>query len=140
MTLTIERRHAAQSALNLDILNHVARHEPCSFESLFTLFGEATHDQEARARFQKRLSYLTFSGQLQITNRNGQRHWCAPLADEAPETAAVPAESSPAWVGSVAQSPRNDVMHCPVYVPGRAPVLRPGALDFKRLGSVGDRC
>lgn len=139
MTLTIERRHAAQSALNLNILNHVAQHEPCGFEALFNLFGEV-HHQEARARFQKRLSYLTFSGQLQITNRNGQRHWCAPLAEEAPETAAEPDESQPAWVGSVAASPMNDVMHCPVYVPERAPVLRPGATDFKRLGSVGDRC
>ena len=140
MTLTIERSHAGQSALNLEILNHVAQYEPCSFEALFALFGEVAHDQEARTRFQKRLSYLTFSGQLQITNRNGQRHWCAPLAGEPPETAAVPDEALPAWVGSVAQSPRNDVMHGDVYVPERAPALRAGALDFKRYASVGDRC
>lgn len=140
MTLTIERTHGGQSLLNLDILNHVAQHESCGFEALFALFGEVPHDQEARTRFSKRLSYLTFSGQLQITNRNSQRHWCAPQAVEAPEPAVVSEEALPAWVGSVAPSPRNDVMHCPVYVPDRAPVLRPGAMDFKRFASRGDRC
>lgn len=140
MTVTIERIHAAQSSLNLQILNHVAQHEPCGFEALFTLFGEAPHDRDARARFSKRLSYLTYSAQLQITNLNGKRHWCAPLGDEAPEPATEPVDAQPAWVGSVVPSPMNDVMHCPAYVPACAPVLRPGALDFKRLASRGDRC
>jgi hypothetical protein len=33
-----------------------------------------------------------------------------------------------------------DVMRAPVWQPGRGPVLRPGALDFKAVPSQGVRC
>lgn len=129
-----------QSPLTKNILDHLAAHAPCNFDALFDLFGDGDRDRVAKNRMHQRLSYLVCQGLLQASTRHGQRYWGAPQADEAPEPDAAPADAPAAWIGSVAQPPRIDVMRCPVYVPERAPVLRAGALDFKRHASVGDRC
>ena len=36
--------------------------------------------------------------------------------------------------------PQYDRMHGPLYVPDAGPALRPGAMDFKRVPTVGLRC
>lgn len=40
----------------------------------------------------------------------------------------------------VVPPPSFDRMHGPLYVPEQAPALRPGAMDFKRVPTVGLRC
>lgn len=133
MTTSLPQR---QSLLTRNILDHLAEHAPCNFDVLFDLFGGALCDRAAKNRMHQRLSYLVCKGLLQASSRHGQRYWGLPQA----EPDAAPVDAPPAWAGSVAQPPRIDVMHCPVYVPDRAPALRAGALDFKRHASVGDRC
>lgn len=133
----IECRQYAQRQQNLELIDHVARHEPCSFEALMNLFGEAPGDGAARLRFQKRLSYLVSRGNLRPINHGGQRHWCVPQLATSAETGAPPADE---WVGIVAPSSQIDVMHCGDYVPEPGPVTRSGALDFKRIASVGYQC
>lgn len=127
-----------QSEQTKNILAHLAENEPCNFDALFALFGGELCDRVAKNRMHQRLSYLVCKGLLRATSRHGQRYWGVPRADDSSEPNTD--QDPPAWVGSVAQSPGNDVMHCPVYVPDQGPALRRGALDFKRYASVGDRC
>jgi len=53
--------------------------------------------------------------------------------------AAAEEEVTPEF-SAVAQSPRYDLLRCSLYVPEAGPTLRPGALDFKRIATVGLRC
>lgn len=41
---------------------------------------------------------------------------------------------------NVALPQQINVMHGPVYRPEPSPVLRPGALDYRRIASRGYRC
>ena len=43
-------------------------------------------------------------------------------------------------VAAVVQAPCFDRIRAPAYMPERSPALRPGALDYKRLPTVGLRC
>ncbi len=146
----VARTHPAQSALNLALLNHVVTHEPCAFDELFNLFGDKPLDGAAKLRFSKRLSYLVNGGKLCLMNHGGRRHWCVPQIDSETDSealegaldcpAATLAAQAKKWVGTVAPPRRHSVMHGELYKPEAQASLRPGALDYQRYPSVGDRC
>ena len=137
--LSILRHHAGQSLLNLDILNYVAKNEPCFFDELLDLFGDVKTDQEAALKFRNRLSYLVCSQQLRCTGKGDDKRWYVPQVDRG--IAPLEIEVEPyAYVGTVAAPRQCDVMHGPVYKPSPTPSLRPGALDFKTLPTRGNPC
>jgi hypothetical protein len=135
------RLYHTQSQLNQDILAHVAKYQPCGFGELYDLFGDVQTDNKTKERFRSRLNYLAESGQLQAKGTAGHRRWSLPAdEDESDLIEAFDPAPMPAWLSAPVPSPKNDVMNGPLYVPGAGPVLRPGALDFKRCASRGDRC
>lgn len=139
-TPVIKRSHHAQSLLNLDIINHVAKHAPCGFNELYDLFGDVQTDNTTKERFRSRLNYLAESRQLQAKGTARNRRWSLPceLAPALPE--AFEPVVLPAWLGGTVPPAQYDRMHAPLYVPEAGPALRAGALDFKRFASAGDRC
>ncbi|MGQ0711637.1 MAG: hypothetical protein ACT4NV_18035 [Rhodoferax sp.] len=133
--------------LNQEIVRHVLRYGPCGFAELYDLFGRYQEPcgqrggKRATERFRSRLNYLAHSKQLLATGGAATRRWRAPLQDAQP--AMAPEPSTPAaspWVDALVPPARNDVMHCPVYVPAREPAMRPGSQDYKRCASRGLRC
>lgn len=140
------RNHHAQKQLNLDIVNHVSKYGPCGFIELYDLFGATQGDgKNATERFRTRLNYLSYSCQLVATGTAGARRWRASLnvdlpAGPTPGQLASATTALPTWKGAVVPAPRYDRIHAPAYVPERAPALRAGCQDFKRLASRGDRC
>lgn len=144
------RAHPAQSALNLELINHVATHEPCGFDDLFAVFGGTPLDGAAKLKFSKRLSYLVNGGKLCLMNHGGRRHWCVPQVETEAEAAALEgamdcpattlAEQAKKWVGTVVPPRQHSVMHGALYVPEAETALRPGALDYRRVPTHGVRC
>lgn len=135
----VERSHHAQSPLNADILNHVARYEPCGFGELYDVYGDVQTDNKTKERFRARLNYLAESGQLQAKGTASHRRWYMPSVGVS-ATTAMDEETLPAWLGAVVPPAQNDVMHCASYVPEAGPVTRSGALNFKNIASRGYQC
>jgi hypothetical protein len=62
----------------------------------------------------------------------------APMAEVQP-TEPVAEEQAP-YPAPMVQPPRTNLMTAPTYRPDPGPGLRPGALDYKRVATVGLRC
>ena len=53
---------------------------------------------------------------------------------------ATPVENVVPWVGTIAPPPHYDRIHGPAFTYTLSQPTRPGALDFKRVASVGYSC
>lgn len=132
----IGRSHPARVQLNLDILNHVAKYQPCGFRELNDLFGDAPERLVDTERFRSRLASLTYGGQLIATGAASTKRWRMPL-QACPEHCVAPL---PAYVGVLTPPAQYDRMHGPAYVPPADDSPRAGGLDYKRHASVGFAC
>lgn len=147
-----------QSDINHALLVLVKQCDEASYSLLFDLFGELERNTTAaHTRFSKKLEYLCYTDQLQRTGMGkkavyklghlafkpqpgtalAMRH-CEARSNAAIQEPPIAAEDS--YLFHKAQPIRYDVVHAPVYMPPPTTVLRPGALDFKRVASHGFPC
>lgn len=132
--------------LNRAIVDHLRTAGPCSALALMDLFCEG-ESEDARRAFRKRLNYLADAGALVAIGSWRGRQFDAgppdayiPGADARRVRVRGPAKAPPPPPANVAPPRQVQVMFGPLYVPPRAPALRPGALDFKACASRGHRC
>lgn len=118
----------AQRRVNTALVAYVRKVKRCQLLELYDIFGPEIDSPAARLAFKERLARLVRADLLQTGGRDDARYW-----------ESVPA-CDPALASSLVPARQNDVMHSPVYVPDAGPALRAGALDYKRVASVGDRC
>jgi hypothetical protein len=149
MSDTIQKTHHAQSDTNLALLNLIKQYGQCSYGLLFDQFGDLDLPRnQAHHKFARRLEYLLGQGRIDYSGRGRQRKfWLLevtkprpPALDPASMPALTAAQAAASYLGPKVPPRQVDVMHCDVYVPGPGLALRPGALDFKRHASHGDRC
>lgn len=153
----INAHHHCQRPENIAILNHVQSRGQCTGHDLIALF---CHDPAVRyhhQRFIKKLSYLVDSAQLQrlgsgrwadstftLGERAGRPPASAAKIGRPPKAAAsAPNMSEHAFtyhIPAVATPPAYDAMHAPLYTGTSLVAHRPGALDYKRYASRGNRC
>lgn len=128
-----------QAQLNLDILNHIAKHALCSFDELYTMFspGQSRHD---RGSFKSRLSHLVKSEQLvaQKTDPHNVSSWTFSIGWRAGKLGRqLPQTGRPAGYAGVIVPPRQpNVLKDPGYQPKPVQALRPGSDEFTRLPSL----
>ena len=149
MTDALQKTHHAQSDTNLALLNLVKQYGQCGYGLLFDQFGDLElGTEQAHRKFQKRLEYLVYMDRLEFSGHGRQRKfWLVPaglprpaMLNPACTPALTAAQAAVSYVGPKVPPRQTDVMHADVYVPGPGLALRPGALDFKRHASHGNRC
>lgn len=143
---TITQTHHSQSGKNLAILNHVVAVGSASFTDLAALFMDA-YDNEAdrvraRARLSKRLENMVYHRRLRAVGRGNERTYrVGPEAFDRPATPSFAVVTRTSLHVQEEVVPHDQISRLTVTVlPTRAQVLRPGALDFKRVASYGFRC
>lgn len=151
MTL-IEKNHACQSDVNLALLNLVKQYGSSSYTMLYDQFADLDLDPEtAHAKFVRKLDYMVSLDQLQYTGRGkSRRFFLGPMAGQRPLggkaahdsylPTVVDASLARAYPGPLVPPRQLNPMTAPVYVPPPNPALRPGALDYQRYASFGNRC
>ncbi len=156
----ITRTHSGQCAVNIAILNHVRLQGQASHSELFGLYCiHPLTDERARKQFASKLAYLVYTEQLKREGGQGLEsvfslgHMAGQRPPSSAKAKAVPAKKSVAVAPEDSYLPRHvqaalpvvpprqiDVMHGDTWTPPPAHVARPGAMDFRRYGSRGDRC
>jgi hypothetical protein len=58
----------------------------------------------------------------------------------APQDSYLPEHVASFHIPVTTPAPTYNTMDAPPYVPGPGPVLRPGAMDYKRYATRGHRC
>lgn len=122
------------------LIAHIKAHGACTALALRPHFATM-----GRPQLLKRLGNLVALGWLDFTwDDAGHKTWFIRASARAiaihtcaPTTPAMPCQAEPA--PPIAGPRRVNVM-AGVYMPPAGPALRPGALDFQRVGSVGFRC
>jgi hypothetical protein len=149
MTDSIQKTHHAQSDINLALLNLVKQYGQCGYGLLFDQFGDMDLPRnQAHHKFGRRLEYLLGQGRIDYSGRGRQRKFRMmvvakprpPALDPTQMPVLTAAQAAASYLGPKVPAREVDVMHGEVYAPGPGLALRPGALDFKRYGSHGDRC
>lgn len=139
-------RKSTLSAESLAILNYLQEHGACSLDVLLGAFQGLT-----RAALLKRLSNLVYlhwlvktvssggvkSWELHASARGAVGQVAVARGGRAPAKRKCPAPAPPR--GQVAM-PRRISFKEGTYTPSPSQILRPGALDFQRVASVGNRC
>lgn len=122
---------------NQQLLDFIEAHQPIGLSALFASFDGAG---ESLTAFTKRLHYLKKQGWLLSAGKSTRAVWSR--SSERPSQALPPkvAPQPAAAVGWPVPPRQHNVMHGPTYQPAASPALRPGALDFMRLASHGNRC
>ena len=128
-----------QTQANLEILNHVAQHQPCSFLQLSEKFG-----QSSSKGLKARLSYLALSDQLQADKTGcSMDSWTFALGEMAGkrshELGAASKTIQPAQQAQAqaqAQAQRRDLAPKGTWTAPRCAALRAGASDFSALPSL----
>lgn len=147
-----------QSDANLALLTLVKQYGEASYGLLFDQFGELERNTTAaHTRFSKKLQYLCYTDQLQRTGMGKKAVYTlghlafkpqpgTALAAKVkslaaqPTCAPAPIAAEDSYLLSKALPNQYDVMRAPTWQASHAPVLRPGALDYQRYASHGDRC
>lgn len=120
-------RGEALNPLRRAILEFVrARPSGCTFAQVAAATGHLPGSSGPNLR--ANLNYLAKKDQLHYSGEREHKRW-HPGPRPAPQ--GLPGVAPPRQV---------QVMFGPVYMPPRAPALRPGALDFKACASRGQRC
>ena len=147
-----------QSDANLALLKLIKQYGEASYSLLFDQFGELElNPTYAHTRFSIKLQYLCYTDQLQRSGIGKKAVYtlghlafkpqpgtalAARVRSEVRSNAAIhdPIDSEDSYLVSKALPNQFDVMRAPVLQASRATVLRPGALDYQRYASRGDRC
>lgn len=153
---TFTQTHHAQNPVNLELLNFVNQRGHATWLELFTAFGDGPADSKpATQRFSKKLEYLVYLEKLQASGRGTSRsfsispnaHQPVPgrglttaRAGQVQGLAAEPTYEHLQCQGAVVPPRQFNTMAAAPYVPPAHAVMRPGALDYQRYTSHGDRC
>ena len=145
-----------QSDRNLALLTLVHQYGSASYGLLFDQFGDLDlNPTYAHTRFSKKLQYLCYTDQLQREGMGKKAVYTLGHLAFKPQpgtalaasrhcerSAAIhdPIDPEDSYLVSKAQPNQYDVMAAPEFTPRTATVLRPGALDYQRYASHGDRC
>lgn len=146
-----------QSDANMALLTLVKQYGEASYSLLFDQFGDLDlNPTYAHTRFSKKLQYLCYTDQLQRSGIGKKAIYTlghlafkpqpgtalAMRHCEVRSNAAIhdPIDPEDAYLVSKALPNQYDVMRAPTWQASHAPVLRPGALDYQRYASRGDRC
>lgn len=148
---------SGQKQANLDILNHVAQHQPCSFLQLCGKFGQSSYKG-----FKVRMNHLVGSEQLQADKAgSSMESWTFALGEmagklgrelpaqaqakpqvkaKAPKQARQDKtrEPAPMYVGVTTPPREPEVMTSPTYCPKPMQALRPGSDYFASCPSLRD--
>ena len=129
------------SPISKAVLAYVALNPKCSFEQLCVVFypGSPSGCGSSIETFRKRINYLVSVCYLERISVNGVACFkvcpgVSPVKTSAPAPSPVPPPPPRT------PPPQFDRMHGPLLTYTMAAPSRAGALDFKRLQSVGDRC
>ncbi|MCM2340435.1 hypothetical protein [Rhodoferax sp.] len=141
--------------VNQALLKLVKQYGEASYGLLFDQFGDLELSPKyAHTRFSNKLGYLCQTDQL-LRNGLGRKavytlghlafkpkRGTALASRHCERSAAIhdPIESEDSYLVSKALPNQYDVMRAPTWQASHAPVLRPGALDYQRYASHGDRC
>lgn len=124
-------------------LEYLVKHGPCGFDELHSKFCTDSTSRRAREQYRANLTYLVGAGHLKSTGHGHDRKW---EIDYSPRVV-VPAAAKPCAMAPEVFScsvrvppPQYDRMHGPAFTYTLSQPTRPGALDFKRVGSVGYSC
>ena len=129
------------SPISKAVLAYVELHTTVNFEQLCVVFypGAPSGCGSSIETFRKRINYLVSVCYLERISVNGVACFkvcpgVSPVKTSAPAPSPVPPPPPRT------PPPQFDRMHGPLLVYTMAAPSRAGALDFKRLQSVGDRC
>ncbi len=105
---------------------------PMSIAEVHATWSAEPATPERLLAMRKRLMYLTYENRLQTHGTGDSRTWSASRRNvpAAPETDVQPRVAEPRSINVLLGD----------YKPLPGPVLRPGALDYQRIQSVGYRC
>lgn len=131
------------SAPSMALVQYLRRRGAQSVDAIL-----ASHSQEGRPALTRRLGNLEACGWLERRSTQAGTVWAARadvpqrLRAQAKPPAAVETAAAGPLAGplAVAAPRRVDVMHGPTYQPAATAVVRPGALDTRRIASRGTRC
>jgi hypothetical protein len=152
----IEKTCHQQSDVNLALLKLIKQYGQACYTLLFDQFGNLERNTTAaHTRFSKKLQYLCYTDQLQRTGMGKKAVYTLGHLAFKPQpgtalaasrhcerSAAIhdPIDPADSYLVSKALPNQYDVMAAPEFTPPPATVLRPGALDYQRYASHGDRC
>lgn len=124
------------------LIVYVTEHPGCTFQTLQGVFcpNAATGKGSVTEQFRARVAYLVSMGHLACNTVDGQRLYTR--GNGVREVKPLPAKPVHVVVEPTLQrtpAPQHN-RFTGQYVPEVAPCLRPGALDYKRVASIGDRC
>lgn len=136
--------------VNQALLKLVKKYGEASYGLLFDQFGDLELSPKyAHTRFSNKLGYLCQTDQL-LRNGLGRKavYKLGHLAFKSKRGTALaqragalpPMEADDSYLVSKALPNHYDVMRAPTWQASHATVLRPGALDYQRYASHGDRC
>ncbi len=108
------------------VLNYINKVQRCSLDELCEIFAD-NESQKARNQLHSLISKLCLSRRIRSIGTQEERRFHAVPVDSPQAPLAAPRT----WSTLLAKTS---------YVPEPALALRPGAMDFARLPSVGDRC
>ena len=129
------------SPISKAVLSYVELHTSVSFEQLCGVFcpGSPSGRGSSVEAFRRRINYLVSVCHLERVFVNGVT--CFKVGSGvSPVMASAPAPSPVPPPPPRTPPPQFDRMHGPLLIYAMAAPSRAGALDFKRLQSVGNRC
>lgn len=149
---TLPRKTANVGFLvNQALLRLVKQYGQASYSLLFDQYGDVDLSANyANTRFANKLGYLCQTEQLQRSGFGHKamytlgprafksKYGTAPV--QQPQVVLTPVEAAGSYLVSKALPNQYDVMRAPQFTPPPATVLRPGALNYQRYASHGDRC
>lgn len=124
------------SPLSAAIMDHIAARGTARFANMFEVFGA----HEGRTPLRKRLLSLVKGRHLITEGEGDRRTWRPALRVPAFLTVAPPAAPMVVSRAPVVPPRRDGPMRGPTYTPHSSMVTRPGAMDFQRCASRGDKC
>ena len=133
-------RKSTLSPESAALIAHIKAHGACTAVALLPHFAAM-----GRTQLFKRLGNLVALGWIDFSwDDAGDKTWfirasarAIAIHTAAPTKSATPCQAEPA---PPIAGPRRVNAMAGVYMPPAGPALRPGALDFQRVGSVGFRC
>ena len=130
-------RKSTLSPESAAIVSHLKQHGAATLDTLLGHFPA-----EGRSKLLKRLGNLVALGWIDFSwDDAGDKTWFIRASARAIAIhTAAPAAPCQAEPAQPIAGPRRVNVMAGVYMPPAGPALRPGALDFQRVGSVGFRC
>ena len=130
-------RKSTLSPESAALITHIKAHGACTAVALLPHFADM-----GRTQLFNRLGNLVALGWIDFSwDDAGDKTWFIRASARAIAIhTAAPAAPCQAEPAQPIAGPRRVNVMAGVYMPPAGPALRPGALDFQRVGSVGFRC